>query len=313
MQIKKHKNKIIAGVVISALLAFTYWWGGGAPGLRGWETPAAEESVDAGLTPAPAQEQVPETALPPETAEPQKTPEAAEANDNQQTIKKPGEEATEENRPEKADNTPMTAKEKIEWAKQMAESLPQKPEPDGKMNSYDSGAHTNAQSGESVGQTAPVPEEQPEPMEPQGASVSDKEHTCTLSVRCDTILANIAWLDKEKTELVPKNGVIFPEKTVTFYEGESVFNLLLREMKQNKIHMEYTNVPVYNSAYIEGINNLYELDCGELSGWMYKVNGWFPGYGSSRYQLQEGDKVEWVYTCDLGIDIGGYYAKMNGK
>ena len=39
---------------------------------------------------------------------------------------------------------------------------------------------------------------------------------------------------------------------------------------------------------------------------MYKVNDWFPNYGCSRYALQEGDKVEWLYTCDLGDDIGGY-------
>lgn len=43
---------------------------------------------------------------------------------------------------------------------------------------------------------------------------------------------------------------------------------------------------MYNSAYIEGINNLYEFDCGSLSGWMYKVNEWFPNYGCSRYVLK---------------------------
>ncbi len=72
--------------------------------------------------------------------------------------------------------------------------------------------------------------------------------------------------------------------------------------------MEFEDTPIYNSAYIEGIANLYEFDCGELSGWMYKVNGWFPNYGCSRYQLKAGDKVEWVYTCDLGVDVRGYYA-----
>lgn len=41
---------------------------------------------------------------------------------------------------------------------------------------------------------------------------------------------------------------------------------------------------------------------------MYKVNGWFPNYGASRYQLKAGDVVEWVYTCNLGRDVGGYYA-----
>ena len=73
------------------------------------------------------------------------------------------------------------------------------------------------------------------------------------------------------------------------------------------------NTPVYNSAYIEGISNLYEFDCGERSGWMYKVNGWFPNYGCSRYELKNGDKIEWVYTCDLGRDVGGDYSARNGS
>ena len=77
--------------------------------------------------------------------------------------------------------------------------------------------------------------------------------------------------------------------------------------------LEFENTPIYNSAYIEGIGNLYEFDCGELSGWMYQVNGWFPNYGCSRYQLKEGDQVQWVYTCDLGADVGGNYSARNGK
>ena len=156
--------------------------------------------------------------------------------------------------------------------------------------------------------TEPVPEGKPVPVEPQDAVIESKGLTCTLSVRCDTILDNMSWLDKEKWELVPSDGVIFKEQTVEFYDGESVFDLLQREMKNSKIHMEFENTPMYNSAYIEGIGNLYEFDCGELSGWMYKVNDWFPNYGCSRYQLKQGDKVEWVYTCNLGIDVGGYYA-----
>jgi hypothetical protein len=111
-------------------------------------------------------------------------------------------------------------------------------------------------------------------------------------------------LDKEKHGLVPADGVILRETAVTFYEGESVFNVLRREMKRAGIHMEFENTPIYNSAYIEGINNLYEFDAGELSGWMYKVNGWYPNYGCSRYTLRDGDVIEWHYTCDLGRDLG---------
>jgi hypothetical protein len=105
--------------------------------------------------------------------------------------------------------------------------------------------------------------------------------------------------------LVPDDGWILEPTTVTFYEGESVFNVLQRTCKENKIHMEFENTPLYNSAYIEGIGNLYEFDCGDQSGWMYAVNGWFPNYGCSRYALENGDVIQWVYTCDLGADVGG--------
>lgn len=162
-------------------------------------------------------------------------------------------------------------------------------------------------------QSEPTPSHKAEIALNTNSAVTDKELTCTLSVRCDTVLQNISHLDNSKLDIIPKDGVIYEERTVTFYEGESVFNLLLREMKKNKIHLEFENTPIYESAYIEGIGNLYEFDCGELSGWMYKVNGSFPNYGCSQYKLQDGDKVEWVYTCDLGKDVGGDYSQRNGK
>jgi len=61
---------------------------------------------------------------------------------------------------------------------------------------------------------------------------------------------------------------------------------------------------MYESYYVEGINYLYEFDAGYASGWMYKVNGWFPNYGCSSYYLSDGDVIEWVYTCDYGEDVG---------
>lgn len=161
--------------------------------------------------------------------------------------------------------------------------------------------------------TDPVPEGKPKPIEWQDIVVNkDKKLTCTLSVTCRTILDNMDKFNKDKLEVLPADGIILKTQTVTFSEGESVFDVLLREMKKNKIHMEFEMTPIYNSNYIEGIHNLYEFDCGELSGWMYKVNGWFPNYGCSRYALKDGDVVEWIYTCDLGRDIGGGMA-VGGK
>ena len=153
--------------------------------------------------------------------------------------------------------------------------------------------------------TDPVPEGKPMPVEPENQEINNKKtYTCTFSIECSTILNNLSDLDPDKRHLVPSDGVILPPTKVTFYEGESVYDVLQRVCKENNIHMEASWTPVYNSAYIEGINNLYEFDCGELSGWMYRVNGWYPNYGCSRYQLADGEKVEWRYTCDLGNDVG---------
>ena len=154
-------------------------------------------------------------------------------------------------------------------------------------------------------ETDPVPEGKPLPVEPENQEINNKKtYTCTFSIECSTILNNLEDLDPDKRELVPSNGVILAPTKVTFYEGESVFDVLQRVCKENGIHMESSWTPVYNSAYIEGIHNLYEFDCGELSGWMYRVNGWYPNYGCSRYQLVDGEVVEWRYTCDLGNDVG---------
>ena len=157
--------------------------------------------------------------------------------------------------------------------------------------------------------TDPIPEGKPKPVEPENQEINTtKTYTCTFSIECSTILNNLGQLDPDKLEMVPSGGIILSTASVTFYEGESVFDVLQRLCRDRGIHMESSWTPIYNSAYIEGIHNLYEFDCGSLSGWMYRVNGWYPNYGCSRYQLQQGDVVEWRYTCDLGNDIGGGYA-----
>ncbi|MDU4890733.1 MAG: DUF4430 domain-containing protein [Clostridium sp.] len=156
--------------------------------------------------------------------------------------------------------------------------------------------------------TDPTPPGKPGPVEWQDTTVDkSKVKYCTLSVRCDTLLIPENYAEATsngKADMIPADGTIYSARTVEFYEGEFVFDVLLREMQKEKIHMEFSMTPVYNSNYIEGIHNLYEFDGGALSGWMYKVNGWFPNYGCSRYQLKDGDVIEWVYTCDLGRDVG---------
>jgi hypothetical protein len=136
--------------------------------------------------------------------------------------------------------------------------------------------------------------------------VHTPENSCTIEIRCDTILNNMSNLKAGKEGYVPSNGKILSTVKVSFEEGETVFDVLNRVCQYAGIQMEYSWTPVYNSYYIEGINNLYEFDCGNESGWMYKVNGWFPNYGCSSYYLEDGDNIVWCYTCNgLGADVGG--------
>ncbi|MDY4976362.1 MAG: DUF4430 domain-containing protein [Clostridia bacterium] len=306
---KTDRNKIIAGVIIGFVLAFVFWWGGNAPGLRGWNVEQPEQET-ASQTSVPS---VPPSADPESTPEPSPSKAPVEETGEEASAEEGGETATEENKPQNADHTPMTGEEKTALADRITEEQPQNVSNGDAVYSEQQGMDISETTGTDEYHTAPVPQGQPVPMEPEETVISDKKLTCTLSVRCDTVLAHMPWLNEEKKELIPQDGVIYETQTVTFYEGESVFNLLVREMKRNKIHLEFENTPIYNSAYIEGIGNLYEFDCGELSGWMYQVNGWFPNYGCSRYQLKEGDQVQWVYTCDLGADVGGNYSARNGK
>lgn len=131
-----------------------------------------------------------------------------------------------------------------------------------------------------------------------------KKLTCTISINCATILDNMDKLDPAKKDFVPGDGWILKKITVTFEKGETVHDVLKRVCRDKGIHMESTYTPVYDSAYVEGINQIYEFDCGSESGWMYKVNGWFPNYGSSQYEVSDGDEIAWVYTCNLGDDVG---------
>ena len=133
-----------------------------------------------------------------------------------------------------------------------------------------------------------------------------EDNVCTVTIVCNTILDNVGKLNKEKAPFVPKDAVILPQTRVSFAEGDTVFDVLQKVCTAADIQLEYSWTPAYDSGYIEGINHLYEFDCGSQSGWMYKVNDWFPNYGCSTYKVENGDDIVWCYTCNgLGADVGG--------
>jgi hypothetical protein len=128
--------------------------------------------------------------------------------------------------------------------------------------------------------------------------------SCTVLVNCANIAKNLDKLDPSKRSLIPEGGNILSKTTVQLPAGATAFDALLAATGQKGIHMEYSGSPLAKTAYIEGIGNIYQFDCGPLSGWLYAVNGSYVGVGMSSYSLNNGDAVELRYTLDLGADLG---------
>ena len=153
-----------------------------------------------------------------------------------------------------------------------------------------------------AGSTPAEPDKTPAPsaVPSQTPAQAEKKETCTLSISCRTALAHLDGLDPGMREVLPADGWILPAAAVVVQPGDTVFDVLQRACRENGIPLEFSITPGTGGAYIEGIDNLYEFDCGSLSGWKYKVNGVYPNVGCSSVTVQPGDTIVWQYTCRDG-------------
>ena len=119
--------------------------------------------------------------------------------------------------------------------------------------------------------------------------------TVTIEIRCDTIV------DKSDADYIPRDGVILAETEYPIEAGDTVYDILTEAARQHHIQVETAGR--WNMVYVAGINYLYELDFGDLSGWIYHVNGFSPSLGCGEYVLSDGDRIEWLYSCDIGNDL----------
>ncbi len=98
----------------------------------------------------------------------------------------------------------------------------------------------------------------------------------------------------------PSGRTYLTKTSYDFTAGETAYSIL------EKSGLEYKSryYGIYGGYYVYEIEGLAEFDKGAQSGWMYRVNGIYPEISCSEYKLQAGDYVEWLYTSDLGYDIG---------
>ena len=83
-----------------------------------------------------------------------------------------------------------------------------------------------------------------------------------------------------------------PKTKITLEKGSSVLDAVEKALSFNGI--PYTN----EGNYISEIRGLAEFSNGDLSGWMYTLNGQYPNLGVEEQILSSGDKIVFHYTDD---------------
>ncbi len=115
----------------------------------------------------------------------------------------------------------------------------------------------------------------------------------SLTIRCDKVAGRAAH--------IPADGVLLAENSFPIAAEDTVYTVLTDAARAYGIHMEASGAN--GLMYIHGIGNVYEFDFGDLSGWVYTVNGDTLSVGVDQCVLKDGDRVELHYTLELGKDI----------
>ena len=102
-------------------------------------------------------------------------------------------------------------------------------------------------------------------------------------------------------------GVILPETEVTLRDGDTVLSITRRVLSSKGIDFKV------RGGYVSSIDNQSEFDKGPNSGWMFSINGKFPNVGPDSVKVKSGDYIEWLYTTNLGKDIGNIYEEFGNE
>lgn len=94
----------------------------------------------------------------------------------------------------------------------------------------------------------------------------------------------------------------------TKFELTKSYNVM--ELTKEVLENEGIDYKIRN-GYMAEIDGQGEFDKGANSGWMFSVNDKFPTIGADSVEVKNGDYIKWVYTTDLGEDVGNSYSGKN--
>ncbi|MDR2486791.1 MAG: DUF4430 domain-containing protein [Clostridiales Family XIII bacterium] len=158
---------------------------------------------------------------------------------------------------------------------------------DGKKPATDSAGNSDKSGGKGTPDASPPKGNDTKPPS-KPADTQSEQITVTVSADCKTLLAKNPDLAAKLSE----DGVILAPKSVTLPAGSNVLDAL-----------KASGIAYVGSVYIASIGGLSEMDMGAKSGWVYSVNGTYPGKGVAGYKLKDGDDVRFRYTLNGGADV----------
>jgi hypothetical protein len=150
---------------------------------------------------------------------------------------------------------------------------------------------------DTVSKTTPETSKQTEAVVQQKTATSSNSKTTTSSTsKTRTTKSNQVPLKTVTLSITgPKDhkGILSSSK-VTIKDGETIFDVLLHATKKAGIQVDYDGGGA--TAYVNGIDNIYEFDYGPRSGWLFKLNGVSLTKSSGLVKIKAGDRIECYYT-----------------
>ena len=123
---------------------------------------------------------------------------------------------------------------------------------------------------------------------------ANAEIRVALNISLEALIKNPHALPEHQQKLlVPNTGFLAENEILKVKANSTVLDVLKSFLDTKGIHYD-----IKNSAYVSGINNIYEFDAGPNSGWLYRVNGKLADRGAGSYNLRNGDIILWEYTVD---------------
>ena len=115
-------------------------------------------------------------------------------------------------------------------------------------------------------------------------------------------------------------GTIIGATSVPYEEGDTVADVTVRLL--NALGVKYKSTgTVDNGFYLAALceielNDKYydtfgEFDAGSQSGWCVRLNNWHINQGSSAFEVEDGDVISWLYTCQHGADVGADFSSKS--